>query len=116
MSWVRHSAALRMHICAAPSTGVGLTTDQPVGDRGDLWRCDGCKMLWEVRSACDMCDRMGSHDAGLCTVGSKWRVAGPWKRIRYNDISPRAMGWWLFGIAVWFVASLYLIFGLAWGF
>lgn len=74
------------HHCAPPTHSV--TGDEshffriPDGRRGDLWRCDHCRKLWEVRDACDMCERYGWHDRGQCQVGNKWRKATLGQRLR----------------------------------
>jgi hypothetical protein len=71
------------HRCPTP-----MGSFDPAGQVGDLWRCDDCGVLWRVGLACDFCDHFGdnrSHPGGHA-VGSCWRPATLWQRIRYRKL------------------------------
>jgi hypothetical protein len=81
MSWVRRSNPSE-HRCAVPSGSFGGAD----GRRGDLWRCDECRRLWRVDTACDACFvlRTDQPHAGQHQVGLTWRFASAWERFRYR--------------------------------
>lgn len=84
MTWVRR-ARPPAHVCAPPSHVSHGYVNVPVGAVGDLWRCDDCHTLWRIGDACDTCDHFGSwpHPGGH-EIGTKWRPATLWQRLRYR--------------------------------
>jgi hypothetical protein len=102
MSWVRRTDRPAGHECAPPirqvtyaippppgavdaAAGRTFTVAQVDGRRGDLWRCVGCRRLWRVGLACGWCDTYGTGPhAGQCQMGSEWRPATLWQRIRHR--------------------------------
>lgn len=95
--WIRRHDPTAVHRCAPPTcehvyrlpdtTTSTLTLvyseTAPDGHRGDLWQCPTCSTLWRIGYACDWCDWRQPHESGLCTVGTAWRRASWWTRMRY---------------------------------
>lgn len=69
MAWVRQTE-LPSHRCDPPSYHGYFRI--PVGQVGDLWRCDTCHTLW----------RVANGDPG--TTQPRWRLATLWQRIQYR--------------------------------
>lgn len=78
MTYVRRAASEAAHPCELPTA---------YGADGDLYRCDWCGVLWRLGDACDACEAYGrGHHRGQCEVGSAWRPATLWQRIRYRRL------------------------------
>lgn len=67
----------KRHVCAPPMRDEM----RAAGSMGDLWRCH-CRRLWRVGRRCDLCEHYGHHNFGMCTVGTAWRPATLWQRMR----------------------------------
>jgi hypothetical protein len=92
MIWVRRADLTSVHRCQppfkpGPDPAWPTLFSTPVGLRGDLWCCDDCGSLWRIGEDCDWCDRHGvrPHFGGHA-VGSRWRPATRWQRIKYRRL------------------------------